>query len=117
MATDSILTSIKKDNGITEEQTHFDDELVRHINSAFMILNQLAVGPKKPFVVKDKSETWPQFFGDRDEEMEAVKGYVFMKVKLLFDPPANSFTIASYERLISEFEWRANVQAEGADIL
>lgn len=108
---DSILNSIKKLLGLTEEQTNFDTDIVIHINSVFMILNQLGVGPKECFAIYDANDTWGDFI-QNDVSYEALKSYIYFKVKLLFDPPLSSSVLSSMERMISEFEWRLNVQAE-----
>lgn len=108
---ESILTSIKKLLGIAEEYRYFDDDLVMHINSVFATLAQLGVGPSKGFNIYDSSETWDDFTADK-YELAPVKSYVFLKVKLLFDPPTNSAVTSSMERQISEFEWRLHLTAE-----
>lgn len=108
---DSILTSIKKLLGITEEYTHFDTDLVMHINSVFMVLNQLGVGPSEGFSITDNYATWNDFLGD-SMDIEVVKSYMYLKVKLLFDPPLSASVMESMNRSISEFEWRLNVAAE-----
>ena len=108
---DSILTSIKKLLGITEEYDHFDKDIVMHINSAFSVLTQLGVGPKEGFSIKDASTTWSELLND-DLRLESVKTYVYYKVKLGFDPPQSSAAIESINRQISELEWRINVMAE-----
>lgn len=107
----SILTSIKKLLGITEEYEHFDQDLIMHINSVFMILNQLGVGPEEGFSITGKSETWDEFTED-NLSIESVKSYIYLKVKLLFDPPTSSAVIESINRMISELEWRLNVSAD-----
>ena len=108
---DSILTSIKKLLGITEEYDTFDNDLIMHINSVFMILNQMGVGPKEGFKITDDSETWEDFISD-SMLYEAVKSYVYLKVRLLFDIPTSSAVTESINRHISELEWRLNVAAE-----
>lgn len=108
---ESILTSIKKLLGIAEEYTHFDSDLIMHINSVFMILDQLGIGPKGGFMIEDETATWSDFIG-WNSSYEAVKSYMYLKVKLLFDPPLSSAVIESTNRMISEYEWRLNVQAE-----
>lgn len=110
---DSILTSIKKLLGITEEYTHFDVDLIMHINSVFMILNQLGVGPSEGFAIEDDTATWDDFIED-PTQLQAVKSYVYMKVKLLFDPPLSSAVMEAMNRTISEFEWRLNVAVDPA---
>lgn len=108
---DSILTSIKKLLGITEEYAHFDVDIIMHINDAFMTLNQLGVGPAECFSISSDRELWRDFLGD-DKNLEAVKTYVFKKVKMAFDPPTSSSVIDAYNRSIQETEWRLNAQVE-----
>ena len=108
---DSILTSIKKLLGITEEYENFDQDIIMHINSAFMILNQLGVGPKSGFSINDKSSTWDEFIPERSN-LEAVKTYVHLKVKLMFDPPLSSTVIEAIKSQINELEWRLNVSVD-----
>ena len=109
----SILTSIKKLLGITEEYTHFDPDIIMHINSVFMILSQLGVGPVERFSISDSTSTWDEFVTD-SQNLEAIKSYMHMKVKLLFDPPQSSAVIEAMNRMISELEWRLNVEADKA---
>ena len=110
---DSILTSIKKLLGITEEYEHFDQDIIMHINSALMILTQLGLGKSDGFFVTDETETWNDFLnGDFISKFEGTKTYVYMKVKLIFDPPTSSAAIESMTRMVNEFEWRLNAAAE-----
>ena len=111
MAT-SILTSIKKLLGPTEDDTSFDVDIIMHINSAFFRLNQLGVGPSDGFFITDKTKTWEEFLVAR-KDLEAVKSYVYQKVRLLFDPPQSAFLVEALKESIKEFEWTINVQAEG----
>lgn len=108
---DSILTSIKKLLGITEEYTHFDQDLIMHINSVFMILHQLGVGPDDGFHIEDDTVYWQDFIPDSDQ-LQAVKSYMHLKVKLLFDPPASGTIMKAYEQMINELEWRLNVAVD-----
>ena len=108
---DSILTSIKKLLGITEEYENFDQDIIMHINSAFMILNQLGVGPKSGFSISDKSSTWDEFIPE-SSNLEAVKTYVHLKVKLMFDQPLSSTVIEAIKSQINELEWRLNVSVD-----
>lgn len=107
----SILTSIKKLLGITAECTDFDSDIIMHINSVFMVLNQLGVGPSEGFRIEDESNEWSDFIDDT-ECLDAVKSYMHLKVKLLFDPPLNSSVMEATKQMINELEWRLNVQAE-----
>lgn len=109
--TESILTSIKKLLGITEEYEHFDSDIIMHINTVLMILTQLGVGPTKGFTIMDKTSTWSDFLPS-DKNFESVKTYVYLKVKLLFDPPLNSVVMECTNRVINELEWRINLEAE-----
>ena len=107
---DSILTSVKKLLGLTEEYTAFDADLIMHINSVLMILRQMGVGPKEGFFISDKSATWNQFIAD-PVKVEAVKAYVAVKVRLLgFDVPQSSVTKEALQNTASEMEWRLNVE-------
>ena len=108
---ESILTSIKKLLGIPEDYEHYDADIIMHINSVFMILNQLGVGPSNGFSITDKTAVWGNFSSDNDN-LEAVKSYVYMKVRLLFDPPLSSAVMECMNRMSSELEWRLNSEAE-----
>ena len=85
---ESILTSIKKLLGMTEDYTAYDDQIIIHVNSVFMILTQLGIGPENGFAIKDKEAIWNDFVSD-ETKLELVKSYVYLKVKLLFDPHSN----------------------------
>ena len=111
MPTESILQSIKKLLGIAPEYEVFDTDIVMHINSVFFILQQLGVGPKTGFKIEGGTETWSDFLPD-SPNLESVKSYVYLRVRLLFDPPLNSSVIESINCQISEYEWRLNAQAE-----
>ena len=108
---ESILTSIKKLLGIPEDYEHYDADIIMHINSVFMILNQLGVGPSNGFSITDKNAVWSNFISDNNN-LEAVKSYVYMKVRLLFDPPLSSAVMECMNRMIGELEWRLNSEAE-----
>lgn len=109
---ESILTSTKKLLGILEEDENFDVEIMMHINSVFMTLSQLGVGPSKGFSIKDKSTTWVEFVNEDHQLYSSLPSYMYAKVRLIFDPPLSSAVIESLNRIISEFEWRLNVVAE-----
>lgn len=107
----SILTSVKKMLGIAEEYAHFDSDIIMHINSVFAILTQLGVGPKEGFFIEDDTTSWSDFI-QSNSLLNPVKSYMYLKVKLLFDPPLSLSVIESINRLISELEWRINVTAD-----
>lgn len=108
---DSILGSIKKLLGITEVYDVFDKDLVMHINSVFFVLTQLGVGPSEGFTIQDETAVWDDFI-PCGANLEAVKSYVYLKVRLLFDPPQSSALTEAINRQISEFEWRLNVAVD-----
>ena len=112
---ESILTSIKKLLGIAEEYEHFDNDIIMHINSVFMILTQLGVGPSKGFVITDSSASWDDFLPEGGEKLQAVKTYMYMKVRLMFDPPTSSAVMESMTRMINELEWRLNAVVDPGD--
>jgi len=111
---ESILTSIKKLLGIAEEYTHFDADLIMHINSVLSILTQIGVGPTEGFSINGKSSVWGDFVPE-NSKWELIKSYTYMKVKLLFDPPLSSSVIESMNRIISELEWRIQVAADSVN--
>lgn len=110
---DSILTFVKKHIGIDEECDAFDVDIIGHINSVFVILWQLGVGPSKCFRIEDENNEWDEFT-QGNNELEAVKTYIGQKVKLLFDPPTNSSVLQALKESVNEFEWRLNVISETA---
>lgn len=108
---ESILTSIKKLLGIDEDYTQFDTDIMIHINSVFMALTQIGVGPEDGFFIADEYATWEDFTADKTY-LNSVKSYMYLRVKLLFDPPLSSAAMDSLKKLADEFEWRLQVAAE-----
>lgn len=113
---DSILTSIKKLSGVSKDCPHFDDQIVAYINSVFLVLRQLGVGPDAGFVISDESAIWSDFIPDDIVLRESVKSYISAKVRVQFDPPSNSAHLQALTNTINEFEWRLNVEAESSGI-
>lgn len=112
---ESILTSIKKMLGIAEEYKQFDADIIMHINSVFMTLRQLGVGPSEGFYIENETVEWMDFITD-PTKLQAVKSYMYLRVKILFDPASLvSATLAAYERQIQEYEWRLNMEAESIE--
>lgn len=109
---DSILTDIKKRLGLGEEYTPFDPDVIMDINAAFMTLRQLGVGADKGFSISGYEETWGQYLDGLRVDLEAVKMFIALKVRLSFDPPSSSFVIDSIQRQLDELEWRLNIQVE-----
>lgn len=108
----SILNDIKKLLNIQEEDESFDTDIIIHINSAFFVLNQLGVGPSVPFSITDKTSTWEDFIGDDKKNLAAVKTYIYLKVRIVFDPPTSSYVLTSMQNQINEHEWRFREQVE-----
>jgi hypothetical protein len=100
-----ILASVKKTLGIDEAHTGFDEGIILHINSVFSILQQMGVGPEEGFSISDDSTIWTDYISDVSQ-LNFVKSYIYLKVRLLFDPPASSGAMESMNKLISELEWR-----------
>lgn len=108
---DSILWSIKKVLGIDPDYTAFDLDILLHINSVFSTLAQLGVGPEEGFMIEDATTRWSDFMAP-DPRYNSVKTYVFLRVRILFDPPGTSFLLEAYRKQIDELEWRLNVTRE-----
>lgn len=102
---DSILTSTKKLLGLTEEYEPFDNDIIIYINSALSILTQLGVGPEEGFRIADETAKWSEYLGN-DPRLEFVREFVYLKVRLVFDPPASSAVLNAYNELIKQLEWR-----------
>lgn len=107
----SILTDIKKLLGIDESYEPFDQDIIIHINSFLRVLNQLGVGDSK-FSISDKNSKWIDFLGDEVEQLDEVKTYVYLRTRLVFDPPTSSFVNDSLQKVIDELTWRLNVEVD-----
>lgn len=107
---DSILLLIKKSLGIDRDYHAFNDDIIMSINTVLFSLNQIGVGVEN-FSIKDETALWSDFLGD-SKSYEAVKSYIYLKVKLMFDPPSSSFVITALEKQASELEWRLNLTYE-----
>lgn len=106
---DSILESIKKLLGIPKDYTAFDADIIMHINTVFFYLSQIN-GPK--FSIEGYDETWDLYFGDRINRLESVKSYIYLRVRLLFDPPTSSGLIEAMKAQILELEWRLEIEGD-----
>lgn len=105
----TILQDIKKQIGIVPEYDAFDDQLLMCLNSAFATLHQLGAGPEEGFFV-DKDTDWDEYIST--ERLNFIKSYVYMKVRVMFDPPASSFALDSLNKQIAEYEWRITSEIE-----
>lgn len=110
----SILKSIRKVLNLGPENTSFDEDILMHTNSTFAKLQQLGIGPDAGFMIEDDSTEWDTYLGD-DLQLNMVKPYIYLSVRLLFDPPQMSHLIESLEHQKSELEWRLNVHREGTE--
>lgn len=115
--TKSILLTVKKMLGIAEEYHAFDLDIIININAVFLTLNQLGVGSSTPYQITGVDETWTDFLGDQEEFMAGIQTYTYLRVRLMFDPPTNSFLVDSFQKQIQELEWRFNVQPKSQDQL
>lgn len=110
---DNILISTKALAGLTDDYDSFDNELIMYINSVFLVLKQLGIGPANGFVITDTSTTWDAFISDNDVLRESVKAYMGAKVRMQFDPPASSTVASAYTNMIDEFEFRLGIESDG----
>src|SRR4051812_15424370 len=113
MVEPSILKSTKKILGLAPDYTPFDLDIITHINATFSILNQLGIGPSEGFSIEDESEEWDDY-DVPEPQRHLVKTYMFLKCRILFDPPGTSFLVKSSEDQIREYEWRLNTFREGS---
>lgn len=108
---ESILKSTKKILGLADDYTVFDLDVITHINSVFTTLTQLGVGPPEGFMIENDKDLWEDFITD-DPTYNSIKSYIYLRVRMLFDPPTTSYTIDAMERQIKELEWRLNQNRE-----
>jgi len=108
---DSILTSIKKLLGVADTYTHFDSDIIIHINSVLSVLTQMGVGPQEGFSIEDNSTAWSDF-DSNNAKTSFIKSYVYLKVKMIFDPPTLSPVIVAIKATIAELEWRISAEVE-----
>lgn len=109
---ESILLTIKKLLGISNDYQAFDMDVIIHINSAFSTLLQLGVGPKEGFYITGEIETWSDFIPEEEEKFLLVQQYIYLSVRLIFDPPSSSFVLDAYNKRLDELTWRLNVMEE-----
>lgn len=109
--TDTILLSVKKMLGLDKDYDVFDPELIIHINTVFGTLHQLGVGTEDQYRITGDTEVWSDFTTE-GEQVDEIKTYVYLRVRLLFDPPSSSFVLSSFKEQLQELEWRLNVKAD-----
>ena len=108
----SILNSVKKMIGIMPEYTDYDDTIIMHINTILMNLNTMGIGPENYFSISDDTATWDDFITGNSQNLEAIRSYVGIKVRLMFDPPSNSFVIDALNKHLAEIVYRLYVMAD-----
>lgn len=108
---ESILTSVKKLLGVVEDDENFDMDVMIHINTYLNHLNQIGVGVKG-FTIQDKNAVWSDFLGDDVSRLQAVKTFVYIKVRLIFDPPNSSYVASELNNAVKEIEFRLNAEVD-----
>lgn len=111
---DSILTSTKKILGLDAAYNAFDYDVIMHVNSAFSTLNQLGIGPVDGFMIEDQTAEWGDYLEDQNL-LGLVKSYIYLKVRMAFDPPTTSFHLTAMQEQIRELEVRMNMIREHTD--
>ena len=109
---DSILDTIKKMLGIDPEDISFDTDIKVHINTTMLSISQMGIGPPNGFIVTSKDNVWNDFLGSSAMNLEGVKSYIYLKIKLIFDPPQSSTVIEAFNKSISELEFRMMLAVE-----
>ena len=109
--TQSILDSTKKMLGLAADYTAFDLDVITHINTVFSVLTQMGIGPERGFSIEDSSATWDEYLGG-NKLLSTIKSYVYLRVRLLFDPPSAGYVLTAIENQIKELEWRINMEHE-----
>lgn len=112
----SILNEIKKPLGLEADYTAFDTDIIMFINTAISTLTQIGVGSSAGFSIKDAADDWPDFIGDATD-LEDVKTYIYLKVRLVFDPPAVAAVLEAFNKTVSELEFRINMKVDSAPIV
>lgn len=107
----SVLASTKKILGVASNYTAFDLDIITHINSAFSTLNQLGVGPEDGFFIEDDQAIWSDLELPQNQ-LTMVRTYIFLKTRVMFDPPTTSFLIDAMNKQIAEHEWRLSLYRE-----
>lgn len=107
----SILNDVKKALGIDEDYKVFDSDIIMHINAVLGTLNQLGVGPRSGFRISDENTLWSDYL-TYGEEIEEVKSYMYLRVRLLWDPPDRGGVLTSFKEQIDQLEWRIVVKVD-----
>ena len=108
---ESILKTIKKKLGLGADYDAFDTDVITNINTSLMRLGQLGVGPANGFRITGEFETWHDFIGNRID-LEGIKDYIYMKARIVFDPPSSAAALQALKEEVKELEFCLNVQVE-----
>lgn len=111
----SILKSIKKVLNQPEDYTAFDEDIMLYANGAFSTLHQLGVGPQDGFFILDETAEWDDFPCTDSQQIHLVKTYIYLRVRILFDPPSPGYLVTAMEAQLREYEWRLSVARESTD--
>lgn len=109
---DSILNTVKKLLGIDADDTSFDTDVIVNINSAILGLSQMGIGPNNTFILTSKDQKWSDYIGNSLVNLESIKSYLYLKTKIIFDPPTNSTVIEAFNKSMQELEWRMMLAVE-----
>lgn len=113
MSKDSILNDVKQNIGIDVENTAFDKQIISAINTAFMFLKRVGVGPKEGFyITQNGNEQWDEFMEDESSELEGAKEYVYLKAGVIFDPSSSSVLLEAKKEALREIEWSLNFEMD-----
>lgn len=108
---EKILTTIKRDiNGLTEDNTDFDDELIDHINSFLRYLNRFGIGVESFIATKDS--LWSDFLGEDVAYYSEAKLYITLKIKYWWDPPTVGAAVSAINETLKELEFNLMVRRE-----
>lgn len=107
----SILHDVKQMIGQEWDDPTFDLDIITHINSVFFTLQQLGVGTDAGFAITDETTLWDAYLAG-NLNLNAIKTYIYLRVRLMFDPPANGFLVDTIQKQIDQLEWRINVETE-----
>ena len=108
---ESILITIKKKLGLSKDYDAFDTDVITNINTSLMRLGQLGIGPTTGFRITGEYETWRDFIGNR-VDLEGVKDFIYMKARIVFDPPASAAALQALKEEVKELEFCLNVQVD-----
>ena len=109
--TENDQPEVNIQNSILPDDHAFDEDIITDINAVIFSLNLIGIG-EEGFSISDASATWTDLLGENVKIYEAVKTFIYLKVKLMFDPPSSSFVVSALEKQVSEIEWKLNFKYE-----